>query len=150
MPTLASLRLAYREIKQYFTIPTIVSARLTYSELQTIREDLGLSSDELIHYFESDNGRQIHADDSGFFEFLTDLERMPPQRLLVVFKTKVLMDSYLENINVLFYGVFSLVKSVLCLLHIAVVHLFRCGGERWSGYARGVGLVATLIRLFAH
>jgi len=33
MPTLASLRLAYCEIKQYFTIPTIVSTYLTYSEL---------------------------------------------------------------------------------------------------------------------
>jgi hypothetical protein len=33
MPTLASLRLAYRKIKQHFTIPTIVSAYLTYGEL---------------------------------------------------------------------------------------------------------------------
>jgi hypothetical protein len=33
MPTLASLYLAYRKIKQYFTIPTIVSTRLTYSKL---------------------------------------------------------------------------------------------------------------------
>ena len=148
MPTLASLRLAYREIKQYFTIPTIISARLTYSELRSIREDLGLSSDELIYYLESDNGRQIHADDPGFFEFLADLERMPLQRLLVVFKTKVLMDSYLENVNALFYGVFSLVKSFLCSLYIAVVRLFQCGGVGWLGYARGLGLVATLIGLF--
>jgi len=145
---LASLHLASRGIKQYFTISTRVSARLTYSELQSIREDLGLSSDELIHYLESDNGRQIHANDPGFFDFLADLEHMPPQRLLVVFKTKVLMDSYLENINVLFYGVFSLFKSFLYLLRTAIVHLFWCGGEGWFCYARGLGLVATLIGLF--
>jgi len=78
MPTLASLHSAYREIKQYFTIPTIVFAYLTYSELQSIREDLGLSSDELIHYLESDNRRQIHANDPGFFKFLEDLEPMLP------------------------------------------------------------------------
>ena len=77
MPTLASLHLAYREIKQYFTIPTIVSAHLTYSEVQSIYKDLGLSSNELIHYFKSNNGRQIHANDLGFFEFLMDLKRMP-------------------------------------------------------------------------
>ena len=46
------------------------------------------------------------------------------QRLLVVFKTKVLMDSYLKDINTLFYGVFFLFKSFLCSLYIAVVHLF--------------------------
>jgi len=34
------------------------------------------------------------------------------------------MDLYLENINALFYGVFSLVKSFLRLLYIAVVRLF--------------------------
>lgn len=33
IPILVSLRLAYREIKQYFTTPTKVSARLTYSEI---------------------------------------------------------------------------------------------------------------------
>lgn len=75
---LASLRLAYREIKQYFTIPTRVSCRLTYSELQSICDDLSLPSDELIYYLKSDNGRQIYADDPGFFEFLMDLRRMPP------------------------------------------------------------------------
>jgi hypothetical protein len=76
MPTLASLRLAYREIKQYFTIPTIVSARLTYSELRSIYKDLGLSLDKLIYYLKSDNGRQIHTNNPGFFEFLADLERI--------------------------------------------------------------------------
>ena len=58
------------------------------------------------------------------------------------------MDSYLENVNALFYGVFSLVKSFLCLLYIAVVYLFQCGGVGWLGYARGLRLVATLIGLF--
>ena len=58
------------------------------------------------------------------------------------------MDLYFENINMLFYNVFSLVKSFLCLLYIAVVYLFQFSGEGWLGYARGVGLVATLIRLF--
>jgi len=65
-----------------------------------------------------------------------------------VFKTKVLIDLYLENINALFYSVFSLVKSFLCLLYIAVVRLFQCSGVGWLGYARGLRLMATLIGLF--
>jgi hypothetical protein len=77
MPTLASLRLAYREIKQYFTIPTIVSTRLTYSKLQSICKDLGLSLDKLIYYLKSNNGRQIHTNDLEFFKFLADLKRIP-------------------------------------------------------------------------
>jgi hypothetical protein len=58
------------------------------------------------------------------------------------------MNSYLKDINMLFYGVFLLFKSFLCSLYTAVVHLFRYGGEGWLGYARGLGLVATLVRLF--
>jgi hypothetical protein len=77
MPTLASLHLAYREIKQHFTIPTIVSTYLTYSELRSIREDLGLFLDKLIYYLKSDNRRQIHANDPRFFKFLIDFKRMP-------------------------------------------------------------------------
>ena len=145
---MVSFRLAYRETKQYFTIPTRVSARLTYSELQSIRDDLCFYSDEFIYYLESDNRRQIYADDPGFFDFLIDLERMPHQQLLVVFNTTVLMDSYLKDINMLFYSVFLLFKSFLCLWYTVVVHLFRCGGEGWLGYVRGLGLVATLIGLF--
>jgi len=38
------------------------------------------------------------------------------------------MDLYLKNINALFYGVFSLVKSFLYSLYTAVVCLFQCGG----------------------
>lgn len=48
----------------------------------------------------------------------------------------------------LFYGAFFLFKSFLCSLYTAVVHLFQCGGEGWLGYAKGLGLVATLIGLF--
>jgi hypothetical protein len=112
--TLASFRLAYRETKQYFTIPTRVSARLTYSELQSIRDNLCFYLDEFIHYLESD-GRQIYTDDPGFFDFLMDLGRMPPQQLLVVFKTTVLIDLYLKDINIFFYSVFFLLKSFLYL-----------------------------------
>ena len=65
-----------------------------------------------------------------------------------MFKIKVLIDLYLKNINILFYGVFSLVKSFLYLLYIVVIDLFQCNGEGWLGYVKGVGLVATLIRLF--
>jgi len=52
--TLASLCLAYREIKQYFVIPTRVSARLTYSELQSIRDNLCFHLNEFIYYLKSD------------------------------------------------------------------------------------------------
>ena len=65
-----------------------------------------------------------------------------------MFKTKVLIDLYLKNVNALFYSVFSLVKSFLCALYTAVVRLFQCSGIGWLGYARGLRLVATLIGLF--
>ena len=65
-----------------------------------------------------------------------------------MFKTKVLIDLYLKNINALFYSIFSLVKSFLCSLNTAVVRLFQYGGVGWLGYARGLGLMATLIGLF--
>ena len=65
-----------------------------------------------------------------------------------MFKIKILMDLYLKNINILFYSVFFLVKSFLCLLYIAVINLFQCGSEEWLGYARGVRLIVILIRLF--
>jgi len=67
-----------------------------------------------------------------------------------VFKTKVLIDLYLKDINMLFYGAFFLFKSFLYLLYIAIVYLFRCGGERWLGYARGLRLMALLIGLFIY
>jgi predicted Co/Zn/Cd cation transporter (cation efflux family) len=54
------------------------------------------------------------------------------------------MDSYLKNINVLFYGVFSLVKLFLCLLYIVVVYLFWYSGEG-LGYIRGLRLVVMII-----
>ena len=146
--TLASLYLAYCKTKQYFTIPTRVSARLTYSELQSIRDDLCFHSDEFIHYLKSNNGRQIYADDPGFFEFLMDLGRMPPQQLLVIFKTTVLIDSYLKDINEFFYSIFFLFKSFLYSWYTAVVHLSQCSREGQLGYARGLRLVATLIGLF--
>ena len=65
-----------------------------------------------------------------------------------MFKTKVLMDLYLKDINTLFYSVFFLFKSFLYLLYTAVGHLFRYSREGWLGYARGLGLMATLIGLF--
>jgi len=73
---------------------------------------------------------------------------MPPQQLLVVFKTIVLIDLYLKDINMFFYSVFFLFKLFLYLWYIAVVHLFWCSGEGWLGYARGLGLMAMLIGLF--
>ena len=122
--TLASLCLAYYKTKQYFTIPTRVSARLTYSKLQSIYDNLCLYLDEFIYYLKSNNRRQIYANDLGFFEFLIDLGRLPPQQLLVIFKTIVLIDSYLKDINMLFYSVFFLFKLFLCSLYTAVVYLF--------------------------
>ena len=65
-----------------------------------------------------------------------------------MFKIKVLMDLYLKDINILFYSVFFLFKSFFCLLYIVVVYLFQYGGEGWLSYIKGLGLVATLIRLF--
>ena len=65
-----------------------------------------------------------------------------------MFKTKVLIDLYLKNINALFYSVFSLVKSFLYLLYTAVVRLFQYSRVGWLGYARGLRLIATLIGLF--
>jgi len=53
----------------------------------------------------------------------------------------VFMDLYLKNINILFYGVISLFKSFLYLLYL---FWYR---EGWLGYARGLGLMATLIGL---
>jgi len=38
---------------------------------------------------------------------------MPRQQLLVMFKTTVLIDSYLKDINMFFYSVFFLFKSFL-------------------------------------
>ena len=67
------------EIKQYFTILTKVSAHLTYSELQSIRDNLCFYLDKFIYYLESNNRRQIYANDLGFFKFLIDLGHMPPQ-----------------------------------------------------------------------
>ena len=58
------------------------------------------------------------------------------------------MDSYFKNINMLFYSVFSLVKSFLCLLYTTVVCLFWCGGVGWLGYSKRLRLVAMLIKLF--
>ena len=77
-----------------------------------------------------------------------DLKRMPRQQLLVVFKTTVLIDSYLKDINMFFYSIFFLFKSFLCLQYIAVVHLFQCSREGQLGYTRGLGLIAILIGLF--
>ena len=48
----------------------------------------------------------------------------------------------------LFYNIFSLVKLFLCLLYIAIIHLFQYSGEGWLGYIKGVRLVTTLIKLF--
>ena len=146
--TLAFFRLAYHETKQYFTIPTRVSACLTYNKLQSICDNLCLPLNEFIYYLKSDNGKQIYADNPGFFEFLMDLGHMPPQQLLVIFKTTVFIDLYLEDINTLFYSAFFLFKSFPCSLYTAVVYLFQCGKEGWLGYARGLRLVAMLIGLF--
>ena len=65
-----------------------------------------------------------------------------------MFKTIVLIDLYLKDINMLFYSAFFLFKSFLYLLYTAVIYLFRCGREGWLGYIRGLRLVATLIGLF--
>ena len=65
-----------------------------------------------------------------------------------MFKTKVLIDLYLKNVNALFYSVFSLVKSFLYLLYTAVIYLFQYSRVKWLGYARGLKLIATFIGLF--
>ena len=52
--TLASFCLAYYETKQYFTISTRVSARLTYSKLQSIYNNLYFYLDKFIYYLKSD------------------------------------------------------------------------------------------------
>ena len=65
---------------------------------------------------------------------------MPPQRLLVVFKATALIDLYLKDINMLFYGAFFLFKSFLCSSYTAVVHLFWCSGEGWLGYASSASI----------
>ena len=76
--TLASLCLAYSKIKQYFTIPTRVSARLIYSKLQSIHNNLCLPLNKFIYYLKSKNKRQIYTNNLGFFKFLKDLKHMLP------------------------------------------------------------------------
>ena len=75
---MATFYLAYYKTKQYFTIPTRVSTYLTYSELQSIYNNLGPSLDKFIYYLKSSNRRQVYTNDLGFFKFLIDLGRILP------------------------------------------------------------------------
>ena len=65
-----------------------------------------------------------------------------------MFKTTVLIDLYLKDINFFFYSVFFLFKLFFCLLYIVVTYLFQYSREGWLGYAKGLKLIVTLIGLF--